>query len=246
MSKTLVKYSFPGEFKSIQRSIKTLGRTVRNLSKLFEVDNASSKTNKEIDEAVITAYGLIPPEELNGLLISDPANKKLLVRQRSEWNQVSGGGGEKGERGEKGEKGSTGATGSTGPAGEKGATGATGATGPTGPKGETGERGSEGSTLSITKTIPETPYTVIKSDIGKTLEWGSEKECIVYLSEELSEIGSLIAFTQLLEGQIEFIGKGSVSIKYPKSFLPKTAEMNATVGGRLRAKNVWMLSGQLA
>lgn len=88
MSKTLSKFTFPGEFKTLQRSVKTLGKTVRILSKIFEVYGASAKASKEIDEAVIIATGELSPEELNGLLISDPQNKTVLVRQEGIWNTV--------------------------------------------------------------------------------------------------------------------------------------------------------------
>lgn len=88
MSKSLSKYDFFGEFKSVQKNIKTLGRTARVLAKLFEVKGASSKTSKEIDEAIIIAFGEESPEELNGLLISDPVNHYLLIRQSGIWKKV--------------------------------------------------------------------------------------------------------------------------------------------------------------
>lgn len=88
MSKTLAKYDFYGEFKSHQKALKMLGKTTRVLSKLFELENASSMTSKQIDEAVIIAFGENSPEELNGLQISDPLNHYLLVRQNNIWKKV--------------------------------------------------------------------------------------------------------------------------------------------------------------
>lgn len=89
MSKTLSKFTFPGEFKTVQKSVKILGKTVRVVSKLFEISGASTKTSKEIDEDVIIATGELSPEELNGLLISDPTNHYLLVRQEGKWNSIA-------------------------------------------------------------------------------------------------------------------------------------------------------------
>lgn len=89
MTKALSKFNFPGEFKALQNAVRVLGRTARLTSKLFEVTGASTKTSKEIDEAIIIAYGQLSPEELNGLLISDPTNHYLLVRQEGKWNSIA-------------------------------------------------------------------------------------------------------------------------------------------------------------
>jgi hypothetical protein len=88
MSKSLSKFDFFGETKNLQKSVRVLGRTIRVIAKLFEVKGASSKTSKEIDEAIVIAFGEELPEELNGLLISDPTNHYLLIRQGGIWKKI--------------------------------------------------------------------------------------------------------------------------------------------------------------
>lgn len=88
MSKSLSKFNYFGEFKSLQSKVSVLGRTVKILSKLLEINKASEMISKEIDESVIISFGENSPEELNGLLISDPTNHYLLIRQNNVWKKV--------------------------------------------------------------------------------------------------------------------------------------------------------------
>lgn len=87
MTKSLAKYNFPGEFKKLEKQVKVIGRESRSLFKVLQV-NTTGKTNKEIDNEVSPAAGEIPSEELEGIMISDPTNKLILVRQGNIWRKV--------------------------------------------------------------------------------------------------------------------------------------------------------------
>jgi hypothetical protein len=94
MSKSLAKYNFPGEFKSLQKKVKVLGRTTRILSKHKEVNTTglsypfSTESNVKIDKEIEGPCGNLPTEELDGILISDPTNNLVFIRQNSEWKKV--------------------------------------------------------------------------------------------------------------------------------------------------------------
>lgn len=87
MSKSLSKFTFPGEFKSFQNKVKVLGKNTRVLSKNREI-NSTGKTSKEIDNEVAPAVSEIPLAELNGISISDPTNNLFLIRQNGEWRKI--------------------------------------------------------------------------------------------------------------------------------------------------------------
>lgn len=85
MSKTLSKFSQYGEIKGIHNKIGVLGKGYRIQSKNREIDT-TGLSNIGIDEAVEGPCGNLPTEELNGILISDPINEKILIRQKGRWN----------------------------------------------------------------------------------------------------------------------------------------------------------------
>lgn len=88
MSKTLAKFNFPVEFKSLQNKVNILNKNTRTLSKILEVKSTSGKNSREIDEGIVIAYGEINPSELNGVVISDPKNNLFLIRQNGLWRKI--------------------------------------------------------------------------------------------------------------------------------------------------------------
>jgi hypothetical protein len=94
MSKSLVKFNFPGEIKALAKKQTVIGRNVRVLSKHKEVNTTglsypfSASSNVAIDKMIEGPCGNLPTEELNGILISDPTNNKMFIRQDGEWKKV--------------------------------------------------------------------------------------------------------------------------------------------------------------
>lgn len=86
MSKALAKFNNFGEFKSLQRHTKSLGKNTRVLSKHREV-NTAGKTSIEIDNEVAPALD-VSLAELNGIGISDPTNNLFLIRQGGVWRKI--------------------------------------------------------------------------------------------------------------------------------------------------------------
>ena len=85
--KPVSKFSFTGEHKSLGSKIGVVSRNVRNLSKHKEV-NTTGLSDVKIDEAIEGLCGSLPTEELNGIVISDPTNEMLLVRQNGVWKKL--------------------------------------------------------------------------------------------------------------------------------------------------------------
>lgn len=85
MSKSLHKENFPAQYGALQRKLATHERSDMQSRYLSEV-NTAGKTNKEID-SIVLGGGVGEPG--NGILISDPTNKLLLVRQAGVWRKVS-------------------------------------------------------------------------------------------------------------------------------------------------------------
>lgn len=87
MSKSLSKFEYFGEVKSLQSKIKVLGKNARRIAKCKEVNTTGLKS-PEIDIQVVGAYGELSNEELNGITISDPVNNLLLIRQNNLWRKI--------------------------------------------------------------------------------------------------------------------------------------------------------------
>lgn len=95
MSKSLAKFSFPGEFKNLEKKVKVLGRNTRVLSKHKEVNTTglsypfSASSNIVIDKQIEGPCGNLPTEELNGILVFDPTNELSFLRINGNWKKIS-------------------------------------------------------------------------------------------------------------------------------------------------------------
>lgn len=87
MSKTLSKYTFEGEYKKLKRRLDVISRNHRVLSKQKEVKSTVGKTSLQIDNEISPQLEN-PSEELNGIIVSDPINNLLLVRQNNVWRKI--------------------------------------------------------------------------------------------------------------------------------------------------------------
>ena len=84
MSKSLHKENFPAQYGALTRKLATHERSDLLSRYLLEV-NTKGLSNTEIDKIVLGGGGGEPG---NGILISDPTNKLLLLRQAGVWRKV--------------------------------------------------------------------------------------------------------------------------------------------------------------
>jgi hypothetical protein len=84
MTKSLHKENFPAQYGALSRRLETHERSDMQSRYLTEI-NTSGKTDKEID-AIVLGGGAGEPG--NGILISDPTNNLLLLRQSGVWKKV--------------------------------------------------------------------------------------------------------------------------------------------------------------
>jgi hypothetical protein len=84
MSKSLHKENFPAQYGALTRKLATHERSDLLSRYLLEI-NTAGLTNIEIDKIVLGGGGGEPG---NGILISDPFNGYLLVRQNGFWKKT--------------------------------------------------------------------------------------------------------------------------------------------------------------
>lgn len=94
MSKSLSKFSFEGEYNKLHDKVKTVTREIRVVSKLKQINTTglsypfSASSNVAIDKMIEGPCGELPTEELNGIMISDPTNGYIFVRQSGAWKRL--------------------------------------------------------------------------------------------------------------------------------------------------------------
>jgi len=92
--KPVLKYTFEGEHNSIQKKINVIGRNVRVLAKLNNVNTTglsypfSPSSNAAIDKIVEGPTGNLTNEELNGIHIYDEENELSFIRIKGNWKKI--------------------------------------------------------------------------------------------------------------------------------------------------------------
>lgn len=100
--------------------------------------------------------------------------------------------------------------------------------------------------LSPANVIIANAYTLVLSDLAKTVEYEESVLGKITVPENIFPVGGIIVLCQTGTAKLELLPAGTVKLRIPAGLEPKTNEQWSTISIRQRVANDWVVAGDLA